>query len=154
MMVPALGLHILAALVWVGGMFFAYVCLRPSVPGIEPPPERLKLWRRVFQRFFPWVWASIVVLLATGNWMILGHFGGFKGAGVHIHAMYGLGLLMMLLFAHLYFAEWRRFAAAVDGGDGDTARGRLERIRRTVAINLVLGLIVSVIGATGRYWAG
>ena len=48
----ATGFHAIAAVVWVGGMFFAYLVLRPAVGGITPPPERLKLWDRVFGRFF------------------------------------------------------------------------------------------------------
>ena len=59
----ALALHILGAVVWVGGMFAAYMCLRPAAGPLEPP-QRLKLWRAFFQKFFPWVWLSI--LLAIG----------------------------------------------------------------------------------------
>ena len=72
-------LHILAAVVWVGGMFFAYMVLRPSAGPLEPP-ARLALWQRVFGRFFPWVWASIAVLLISGYTMLFVHFGGFAAA--------------------------------------------------------------------------
>ena len=53
-MVTAVSLHILAAIVWIGGMFFAVLVLRPAAGPLEPP-DRLALWRRVFARFFPWV---------------------------------------------------------------------------------------------------
>lgn len=152
-MVLALTLHVLAATIWVGGMFFAYVCLRPSVPAIEPPPERLRLWRRVFARFFPWVWISILLLLGSGLWIIFSFYGGMAGVRPHVHMMLGLGVLMMLLYAHLFFAPWKRFARAVDGDDLETAGRHLAGIRRIVSINLVLGLINTVIGSTGKYWA-
>jgi len=45
-------LHVLAAVVWVGGMFFAYMVLRQSVGPLEPA-VRLALWHRVFRHFFP-----------------------------------------------------------------------------------------------------
>ena len=32
-----IALHILAAVVWVGGIFFAYMVLRPSAGPLEPP---------------------------------------------------------------------------------------------------------------------
>ncbi len=48
---------------------------------------------------------------------------------------------MMLLFGHLYFALWPRFRKAVDGGAFPEAAATLDRIRRTVTINLVLGII-------------
>ena len=54
-------IHSLAAVLWVGGMFFAYVVLRPSLQEWEAL-DRLKLWRGVFRRFFPWVWASVLGL--------------------------------------------------------------------------------------------
>lgn len=147
-----LALHVLAAAVWVGGMFFAYVVLRPSVAGIEPAGERPRLWRRVFARFFPWVWAAVLLLPLTGYGLIIHQFGGMAGAAPYIHAMQGIGWLMFLLFGHLYFAPWRRFCAAVDAGDLQAAAPALAGIRRIVAVNLALGLIVVAIGATGRYW--
>lgn len=147
-----LAIHVLAAMLWVGGMFFAYVVLRPSVGGIEPAAERPRLWRRVFARFFPWVWAAVVLLPATGYALIVVQFGGMAGAAPYIHVMQGIGWLMFLLFGHLYFAPWRRFRSAVDQGDLQAAAPALAGIRRVVALNLALGLLVVAIGATGRYW--
>jgi len=152
MTVVFLAIHILAAVVWVGGMFFAYVVLRPSMPGIEPAAERPRLWRRVFARFFPWVWAAVIALPVTGYALIGHQFGGMAGAAPYIHVMQGLGWLMFLLFGHLYFASWRRFRNAVDAGDLPAAAPALAGIRRIVAINLALGVLVTVIGSTGRYW--
>jgi uncharacterized membrane protein len=150
-MVLLLALHILAAVIWVGGMFFAHQVLRPSAGPLEPQ-ARLPLWRRVFGRFFPVVWASIAVLLLSGYAMVFGFLGGFKGVGLHVHLMQTTGIVMMLLFGHLFFAPWRRFQAAVEAGDLPGAAGQLNQIRIIVGINLVLGLITVVIGATGRYW--
>ena len=151
-MAIALVLHLLATLIWVGGMFFAYICLRPSVGGIEPPVERLRLWRRVFARFFPWVWLCVVSLLGSGFWIVFKPMGGFKNAGMHVHIMMTVGLVMMALFAHLFFVDWKRFAAAVDQDQSEVAVLHLGKIRRIVAINLTLGLLTAAIGVSGRYW--
>jgi len=138
--------HILSAVIWVGGMFFAHQMVRPSVGPLDPP-VRLSLWRRIFERFFLWVWMAVVLLLLSGVAMqILGI------DGLHVHIMEGLGIVMMLAFGHLYFAPWKRFRRAVDGGDFPAAAAQLNQIRRIVEFNLVLGLIVVVVGATGRYW--
>jgi uncharacterized membrane protein len=150
-MILGLTLHILGAVVWVGGMFLAYMVLRP-VTGTLEPPARLALWRGVFERFFPWVWASIAALLLSGYGMLFFALGGFAGAGVHVHIMNLTGLVMMALFLHLYFAPWRRMQRALDAGDNAAAAQQLGQIRMIVAINLGLGLITSVIGASGRYW--
>jgi uncharacterized membrane protein len=144
-------LHALSAVVWVGGMFFAHQVLRPAAAAIEPGP-RLALWSRVLGRFFAWVFAAIVLLLASGYTMIVAVFGGFAKIGLHIQLMQGIGILMMLLFLHLYFAPWRRFRAAVARQDWAEGGRQLGQIRTIVTINLVLGIIVVAIGSSGRYW--
>ncbi len=149
--IVALGLHSLAAIVWVGGMFFAYMCLRPATGPLEQA-DRLGLWGRSFERFFPWVWASVVVLLASGYGMIFFVFGGFGSAGMHVNLMQATGLLMILLFMHLWFVPYRRFKKALAANDQAEAGRNLNQIRMIVAINLTLGLVTAIFGATGRYW--
>ena len=149
--VAALILHILAAVVWVGGMFFAHQVLRPAAGALDPGP-RLLLWERVLGRFFLWVIAAIALLLLSGYWMVFATFGGFAAIGLYIHLMQGLGILMMLLFFHLYFAPWRRFRAAVARRDWVEGGRQLGQIRMLVTINLALGLLTVAIGGSGRYW--
>jgi uncharacterized membrane protein len=144
-------LHSLSAVVWVGGMFFALVVLRPASGPLDPGP-RLALWQRVFDRFFPWVFAAIVLLLASGFAMVFWVFGGFRGVGLHVHLMMALGIVMMLIFLHLYFAPWKRFRAALAAGDNPAAAVQLNQIRILVTINLILGLVTAAIGSSGRYW--
>jgi uncharacterized membrane protein len=147
----AIILHTLAAVVWVGGMFFAHVMLRPAALPLAPA-ERLALWARVLGRFFPWVIVAIVLLLASGYAMVFALFGGFAGIGLYVNLMMGLGIIMMLIFFHLFFAPWRRFRAAVAAQDIAEAGNQLAQIRMLVTVNLVLGLIVVAIGCSGRYW--
>src|SRR6476659_3708598 len=145
-------LHVFAAVVWVGGMFFAYMVLRKSVGPLEPAVRRLALWHRVFGRFFPWVWASIFLLLISGYVMLFRAFGGFAGAPPHVNVMQTIGIVMVLLFLHLFFAPWRRFGRAVQGRAFPGAAKQLGQIRRIVAINLALGLLTVAVGASGRFW--
>lgn len=149
--VPALILHILAAVVWVGGMFFALLALRPATMPLDPGP-RLELWSRVLDRFFRWVIAAIVLLLASGYWMVFALYGGFARLPLYAHLMQGLGIVMMLLFFHLFFAPWRRFRAALARQDLPAAAGQLNQIRIIVTVNLVLGLLTVAVGSSGRYW--
>ena len=58
----ALVLHVLGAVVWVGGMFFAYVVMRPTVVELLEGPERLRFFERSFARFFVWVWIAVAVV--------------------------------------------------------------------------------------------
>jgi uncharacterized membrane protein len=149
--VPALIVHILAAVVWVGGMFFAHQMLRPAAAALTPE-LRLPLWSRVLGRFFAWVIAAIILLLLSGYALVLGVYRGFRMLPVYINLMQGLGIIMILLFLHLYFAPWRRFRAAVARQDWAEGGRQLGQIRTIVTINLLLGLIVVAIGGSGRYW--
>ena len=148
----AISLHVLAAVVWVGGMFFAYVALRPVAASQLEPPERLSLWAGVFRKFFLWVIKAIVLLLATGFWIIFSVMDGFAGAGLHVHLMLVLGIIMMLVFFHVFFSPFKRLKAAVAGQDWGTAGVQLAQIRRLIGINLVLGLITVIVASGGRYF--
>ena len=64
-------LHLLAAIVWLGGVSFVLVALRPAVAALLPPPQRLPLMAQVLSRFFALVWLSIGLLLLTGLPMLL-----------------------------------------------------------------------------------
>lgn len=143
--------HVLAAIVWVGGMAFALQVLRPAAGPLEPP-VRLALWQRSFERFFTWVWAAVILLPLTGLWLIFGQYGGFEGLPVHLHLMHGIGWIMVLIFLHLWFAPYRRFKAALAADDLPGAATALDQIRKLVSVNLVIGLINAAIGASGRYW--
>jgi uncharacterized membrane protein len=145
-------LHALSAAIWVGGMFFAYMAVRPAAAALLPVPERTTLWRDSFARFFPWVWGIIVVLLATGFWLIFGLYGGMGNVGGHVHWMLLTGLIMMAIYAHIFFSPYRRMRQAIAAQDWPEAGRRLGQIRMFIGINLVLGLITIALGTGGRYW--
>lgn len=138
----AVTLHVLAVIVWVGGMFFAHLALRPAANELLEPAQRLPLIRRSLDHFFRWVIAAIVIILVTGVYAIkLGVTGGY------VHAMSGLGILMMLLFGHIYFAPYRKMGKALAANDLAEGARQLGKLRLFILINLILGLITVVIGA-------
>ena len=148
----AIALHLLSAVIWVGGMFFAYVALRPVAASLLEPPLRMPLWVNTFKRFFPWVWAAVILLPATGYWMALTLYRSMANLPLYIDIMQGIGILMILLFLHVYFAPFRRMQQALAANDLKEAGRRLGQIRRLIGINLTLGLIVVVVASAGRYW--
>ncbi len=152
MLGAAVLLHVIAVVIWVGGMFFAYMALRPVAASLLEPPQRLPLWVGVFGRFFPWVWVSIGVILATGLWMIFAVLGGMGAVALYVHAMFGLGLLMMLIFLHVFFAPYGRLKRAVAAQDWPAGGKALAQIRMLVGINTLIGLLTIAVGAGGRYF--
>ncbi|MDT8282214.1 MAG: CopD family protein [Gammaproteobacteria bacterium] len=143
--------HVLSAVIWVGGMFFAYNALRPAAAQVLEPPLRLELWVQVFRRFFIWVWLSIILLLVTGYWMLFSYFGGFAGAGTYIHIMHGGGLLMVFIYLHVFFAPYRSLRQAVIVQDYPLAGAQLNIIRKLVALNTLIGVLVIAVASSGRY---
>ena len=146
-----LTLHLLSAVVWVGGMFFAYLCLRPVAAQQLEPPQRIRLWVGVFGRFFPFVWLAIILLLVTGYTMIYTTFGGFAHAPLYVHIMQGLGVVMMLIFMHVNFAPFKRMKTAVITEDWPLGGSGMNQVRKLVGINLTLGLLVIIIASAGRF---
>ncbi|MGH8481328.1 MAG: CopD family protein [Nevskiaceae bacterium] len=147
----AVTLHLLAATVWVGGLFFAFACLRPATADLDAT-HRVKLWADALTLFSRWVWAAIAVLLATGLWILFSFMGGMRGAGLHVHLMLGLGLLMMALAAHMHFAPLKRLRRAVAESHWADAGKALHQVRLFIGVNLALGLVVVAIGVGGRYF--
>lgn len=146
-----IALHVLGSIVWVGGMFFAILVLRPATQVLEPH-DRLVLFSKVFPRFFRWVWVSLIAILVSGYWVVFGLYGGFANVGVHVHIMQTTGLVMVLLFLFMYFVPFRRFEQAVAENDMVAAGKHIGTIRGVITFNLILGLITAAIGAARVYW--
>ncbi len=145
-----ISLHLVAAVIWVGGMFFAYMILRPAAASLLPPPERLQLWSLCFNKFFLWVWIAIVTILATGYIMVFNTYAGFSNAPMFVIAMHWLGIIMVLIFMHVFFAPYKRLKIAVQEGNWQVAAGKLAQIRILVAINTAIGLLILVIASLGK----
>ncbi|HRK78782.1 MAG TPA: CopD family protein [Thiobacillus sp.] len=147
-MTLSLFLHLLSVVVWVGGMFFAYMALRPVAASVLEPPQRLTLWAGVFGKFFPWVWVAVVLILATGLHMLM-KLGG-AAAPHYALTMLVLGVAMMAIFAHVFFAPYGRLRRAVAAQDWKAGGAALGQIRRLIGINLSLGLVTIAAVFLGR----
>ena len=145
-MTIALFLHLISDVVWVGGMFLAYVCVRPAAVEALEPPQRLKLWTGIFRRFFPWVWAAVIVILGSGFAMM-----GKMGAVPHyVIAMAVIGVVMSMIFMHIYFAPFARLKRAVAAEDWKAGGAALNQIRILVGTNLALGVINIAVATLGQ----
>lgn len=139
-------IHLLGVIVWIGGMAFAHFCLRPSALQL-PPALRLSLWSGVFGRFFPLVWGAIAAIGVSGFAMLLEV--GFEQAPRSWHAMAGVGLVMMAIFASIWFGPWRALQRAVAAESWAQGAQALNAIRQRVSINLILGGLTVVLATFG-----
>ncbi len=146
-----LGLHAISMMIWVGGMFFAHMILRPAAVSQLEPPLRLNLWRHVFNRFFPVVWAIILIIPITG--IGLTHpYGGFAKAPLYIHIMTGLGTVMIMIFLYIYFGPFKRLKQRLDQNDIPGAAKQLNQIRMLVGLNTLIGFLTIAIATAGKYY--
>ena len=147
-MTVSLFLHLLGVVVWVGGMFFAYMALRPVAASVLEPPLRLTLWAGVFGKFFPWVWVSVVLILLSGLHMLM-VLGGLA-APLYALAMLGLGLVMMLIYVVVFFSPYQKLKRAVAEQNWKAGGAALGQIRQLIGVNLSLGLITIAVVFVGR----
>jgi uncharacterized membrane protein len=138
-----LALHILCAVVWVGGMLFALLVLRPGL-SILAPAQRLKLHSQVFRRFFRIVWHTMPLILLSGYAMLFGLYGGFAGVNWGVHVMHVLGLIMAAIFVSMVFGSYARFCA-------EPSAASMETIHKMMLVNLILGIITITVAAISSY---
>ncbi len=138
-----LAVHLLAMATWVGGMAYALLVLRPSLSVLDPA-ARLALHGQAFRRFFLIVWHAMPLVLLSGWGMVFGLYGGFAALPWFVNVMQLLGLLMAMVFLVLFFGPWKRFRTTPGAEATDS-------IRRLIRVNLVLGVVVIVIAALGRF---
>lgn len=143
-------LHVLATVLWVGGMMFAHFFLRPALAQLDPP-QRLRLMHQVLRRFFAAVGVAALLTLATGLWMIgrvakqAVQSGGSFAMPLDWTLMAVLGVLMVAIFGHIRFVLFKRFAVAVTALDWPAGGVALAKLRTWVAVNLALGVTVIVV---------
>lgn len=141
-------IHVLSVVVWVGGMFFAYVVLRPAAVDVLQPPERLRLWDKVFSRFFNWVWLSVFLLLVSGFYMIY-LMGGFANLPLYINLMLLTGIAMVMIYTYVYFKCYAQFNRLVSKSEWPAAGAMLGTIRKLVGLNLTIGLLTVLVAKMG-----
>jgi uncharacterized membrane protein len=140
-------LHVLAIIVWIGGMVFAHFFLRPAVAQLDAT-ARVRLMHDVLGRFFQAVLVAALLTLASGVWMLgrvakqVVQSGGSFEMPLAWTVMAVLGTLMVAIFMHIRFALYKRLSKAVAAADFTAGGAALAQIRTWVLVNLALGVVV------------
>lgn len=128
--------HLAAAIVWMGGMALMVWVIRPVAISQLEPVQRLPLLAGILTRFLKIVGLCVVLLLASGGLMLMGV--DMRLAPKGWHAMLGIGLLMCLIFGHLYFGPFRKLKLALGQNDLPSGGAQLAKVHRLVLINFGL----------------
>jgi uncharacterized membrane protein len=141
-----LAVHLLSAVIWVGGGFYTVVVLRPALNLLDAAP-RLQVQMQTLKKLFFYIWHAMPLMILTGWAMVFLAWGGFGALPWSINAMQGLGILMALIFLYTFFDPWQRLRRAVRPGPE-----LFTRVRNLVTLNVVLGTLTIVAGALGHSW--
>ena len=141
--------HLLCAVLWVGGMATMQFVVRPAAVASLEPAQRLPMMAETLRRFFGVVLVAIVLLLGSGFWMIE-IAGGMAVVHRSVHLMLALGLVMSAIFGYLRWAVLPRLLRAVAAANGPEGARQLATIRSLVGINLGFGLLVFAVALLGR----
>ena len=138
-------LHLIAGIVWMGGMTFMLFALRPAALASLQAQPRALLMGEVWKRFYVLVLLAIALLFTTGTHLYTTTFRAAKlatGQGsvpLGWNVMLVLGLSMMLIFGHIYFAGFKKYKRAVAAGEWPVAAKAAGLMHTMTLINFTLG---------------
>jgi uncharacterized membrane protein len=143
-------LHVVSAIIWVGGMIVIRFAIHYSMQNIAEPKIKLERTLENLQRFFKMVIPAIIILVLTATIMFFGL--GFDGPEPNkfIHMKEGIWWTMTIIFVFIYIKR-NKAQKAFEMGDMIAAKANLAPIAQyLIPINIVLGLIAVYLGITLR----
>ena len=139
-------LHVLSAVVWVGGMVAMRYAAHQSLLEIESPAKRLERIAHALKRLFSIVLSFVVILLITAIFMIKGYGLSQSELSSLVYLKEGIWTIM---FINLSLMIYRRDKGEklLNRGDMVGAKNQIELIGKVmVPLNIVLGVIAIFLG--------
>jgi uncharacterized membrane protein len=143
-------LHVISAVIWVGGMIAIRFAVHYSMQNIEEPKIKLARTLELLKRFFSMVIPAILTLLITAIIMIIAL--GFKESELYNVVIIKeiIWSIMTFIFLIVYIKR-DKAQKAFDSSDFASAKNNLLPIATYfIPINIVLGLIAIFLGVTLR----
>ena len=145
-------LHLLAALLWLGGMFFIGIVGAPVLRGLEPPELRVRVFRLLGEKFRTVGWSAIGVLIVTGtiNLYYRGVLNGTLLDGAFWGTRYGTALgwklgsvTVMLVVSGLHDFVFGPAASRLAPGSPEALRLR-KRAAWMGRLNAIVGVVLVI----------
>jgi len=131
-------IHILAVVLWIGGIVFMDGFLAPALRrAVAQAQPRAQLLDVLFRNFFAAIWGAGAALVITGYGMVFLR-GGFGALSAAQWVMVVLGSAMVLLALYIFFVPFLRMRSAVLHSNWDAACAQAGRIRLLSTVNIVL----------------
>lgn len=158
-------LHVISAVIWVGGMVAMRFAAHHSFAHIEDAQLKLERIAHALKRLFSIVWPFVIILIITAVIMAVGW--NFRGEAVDADGNVISETAMFIYnLVHLKEVLWMLMAMNLGGmmytrskaqkllaqGSTDLAKRKLELIGKyMVPVNIVLGLGAIYLGVVLRY---
>lgn len=136
-------LHLLAVVVWLGGMLFLGLVITPALRG-RPPAERAILLHVVGRRFLKIAWAALAILLVTGP--VLWAFRGFVLTPAMSAKLALVAVILLLSLLHDFLLGPRLVAQLQKGGEGKETLRLRHRVALLARLNVLLAIAVVILG--------
>lgn len=143
-------LHVISAVVWIGGMIVVRLAVHPSLQSIENGSIKLGKTLEIVGRLFNIVIPFIMILVATAGLMAIGL--GFKGTDLYwlVHVKEVIWTVMVINFTYMY-VQRNKAQKLYDSGDLPGAKTLISKFPNLLLpINIVLGLGAIFAGVTLR----
>lgn len=146
-------IHLFAALLWLGGMFFLAAVGAPVLRAVQPPELRASLFQQLGERFRTVGWIAITVLITTGVLNL--HFRGLLseavlGSRIFWASTYGkalawkLGAVTAMMIIQAVHDFWLGPAASrLTPGSPEMLAAR-RRAAWLARVSAVLGIIIVI----------
>ncbi len=143
-------LHVISAVVWIGGMIAVRVAVHPSLQSIDDAKIKLGKTLEIVGRLFNLVIPFIIILIVTATLMAVGL--GFKGTELYwlVHVKEVIWTVMVINFIYMYMQR-RKAQKLYDIGDLLGAKMHVSNFPNLLLpINILLGLGAIFAGVTLR----
>jgi len=143
-------LHVISAVLWVGGMIAIRFAVHYSIQNIAEPKIKIERTLENLKRFFNMVIPAILILLITAVIMIIAL--GFKGTALYSFVIVkeAIWTVMTIIFITIYIKRNKAEKAFIQG-DFLAAKNNLAPIAKYyIPINIILGIVAIYLGVTLR----
>jgi len=143
-------LHVISAVLWVGGMIAIRFAVHYSIQNIVEPKIKIERTLENLKRFFNMVIPAIAILLITAIVLILSL--GFKGTPLYsfVIAKEAIWTIMTIVFIIIYIKRNKAEKAFIEG-DFLGAKNNLSPIAKYyIPLNIILGIMAIYLGVTLR----
>ena len=143
-------LHVISAIIWVGGMIAIRLAVHPALQNIEEAKVKMARTLEILRSFFSIVVIAVFLIIVTAVIMSVGM--GFKGTELSgiVHVKEAIWLIMTLNFGVMMYRRNKAERAFLSGAMQEAKEQLAPLAKFMIPVNIILGIIALYLGVTLR----